>query len=43
MGKVYDYPFSDQNVVKTLPDAAAHTYMAYMSRNVLATKKILFI
>ena len=30
MGKVYDYPFSDQNGAKTLPDAAAHTYMAYI-------------
>ena len=24
------YPFSDQNGAKTLPDGAAHTYMAYM-------------
>ena len=23
------YPFSDQNSAKTLPDGAAHTYMAY--------------
>ena len=30
MGKVYDYPFSDQNGAKTLPDAAARTYMAYI-------------
>ena len=30
MGKVYDYPFSDQNGAKTLPDGAAHTYMAYI-------------
>ena len=30
MGKVYDYPFSDQNGAKTLPDGAAHTYMAYL-------------
>ena len=30
MGKVYDYPFSDQNGAKTLPDGAARTYMAYI-------------
>ena len=30
MGKVYDYPFSDQNGGKTLPDGAARTYMAYI-------------
>ena len=24
------YPFSDQNGAKTLPDGAAHTYMAYI-------------
>ena len=30
MGKVYDYPFWDQNGVKTLPDGAARTYMAYI-------------
>ena len=29
MGKVYDYPFSDQNGAKTLPDGAAHSYIAY--------------
>ena len=28
MGKVYDYPFSDQNGTRTLPYGAAHTYMA---------------
>ena len=28
MGKVYN-PFSDQNSAKTLPDGAAHTYIAY--------------
>ena len=30
MGKVYDYPFSDQNGARTLPDGAAHTYIAYI-------------
>ena len=30
MGKVYDYPFWDQNGAKTLPDGAARTYMAYI-------------
>ena len=30
MGKVYDYPFWDQNGAKTLPDGAAHTYMAFI-------------
>ena len=30
MGKVYDYPFSDQNGAKTLPDGAARTYMAFI-------------
>ena len=30
MGKVYDYPFSDQNGAKTLPFGATHTYMAYI-------------
>ena len=30
MGKVYDYPFSDQNGAKTLPDGPAHTYIAYI-------------
>ena len=30
MGKVYDYPFPDQNGAKTLPGGAAHTYMAYI-------------
>ena len=24
------YPFSDQNGTKTLPDGAAHTYIAYI-------------
>ena len=30
MGTVYVYPFSDQNGTKTLPDGAAHTYIAYL-------------
>ena len=30
MGEVYSYPFSDQNGAKTLPDGAAHTYIAYI-------------
>ena len=30
MGKVYVYRFSDQNGTKTLPDGAAHTYIAYL-------------
>ena len=30
VGKVYDYPFSDQNGAKTLPFGATHTYMAYI-------------
>ena len=30
MAKVYDYPFSDQNGAKTLPDGAAHAYIAYI-------------
>ena len=32
MGKVYTslYSFSDQNGAKTLPDKAAHTYIAYI-------------
>ena len=29
MGKVYDYPFSDQKGARTLPDGAARTYIAY--------------
>ena len=33
MGKVYDYPFSDQNGAKTLPDGAARTYMAYIGEH----------
>ena len=30
MGTVYVYPFSDQNGTKTIPDGAAHTYIAYL-------------
>ena len=29
MGKVYDYPFQTKKAQKTLPDGAAHTYIAY--------------
>ena len=32
MGKVYTRTFSDQNGTKTLPDGAAHTYMAYIRK-----------
>ena len=30
MGTVYVHPFSDQNGPKTIPDGAAHTYIAYL-------------
>ena len=36
------YPFSDQNGAKTLPDGAAHTYIAYR-REYPSGKKLIFI